>query len=215
MRKANSPGLPRRHLCFPILFPQESPSALEHCRAFHQLSYTVFQSRVPSPAPHLLSWNVLSSSLVFRYNTGYQISSARIWVSDGIQQFRPESFSFGANPSLKSAPDAKNPWSITVNAGLTQNLLRFSESSLAVGLTSKISIGKDFSVSFSGSSQNFFRLALLHRTFQSLGYIQSGGLPEKFLHRHRRVTVGLGSSSAEAESVQIEDACDQPAAESP
>ncbi len=125
--------------------------------AWPRLSSTLvynIQGETPDSFTTSLSWKAFTSSLVYKYSSGYVISSAHTWVSDGTQSFRAESFTAGLNPSFSSKQGAKNPWSVSLNAGLTQNLVRFSESKLQVGLSSKISLGKNFSLSFSGTSQN-------------------------------------------------------------
>ncbi len=112
------------------------------------------QNVTPDSLTANLSWKSLNSSLAYKYSSGYTISPSHTWISDGTQSFRAESFTASFNPAISSDPSAKNPFSITMNSGLTQNLARFSESRLSLGVSSKISIGKDFTLSFAGTSQN-------------------------------------------------------------
>ncbi len=108
----------------------------------------------PDSSLSTVSLHPFGASLLFRYGSGYYIGPSSTWIADGTRTFRPESFSFAFTPAFTSREGDAIAWSVDASARLEQNLVRFSESTLLLSATTKIGIGKGFSLSFSGTSRN-------------------------------------------------------------
>jgi hypothetical protein len=76
------------------------------------------------------------------------------WVSDGIRAFRATDLTAALKGDLKSPEDSRLGFGLSVNGSYTQNLLRFSESVLSLGLTASLKIDRFLDLSFTSLSQN-------------------------------------------------------------
>lgn len=108
-----------------------------------------------SPVSNVMtfSWGPFSSSLTMKDSQAYQLSDTG-WEAVGSESFRPSALSMTLKGNLKSREGARSTWSVGTNAVLSQSLLRFSESTLTLGLTASLKVSKLIELSFSSQSQN-------------------------------------------------------------
>ncbi|HUX36280.1 MAG TPA: hypothetical protein VMV44_00135 [Rectinemataceae bacterium] len=100
------------------------------------------------------TWGWASATLQSQYGQVLVPVKDVGWQAVGSPAFIPSSFSFNLAPRLDPPKDAD--WQPTLSASLSyaQNLLRFSDSVINLGLSLDLKLGSGFSLSFSSQSQN-------------------------------------------------------------
>jgi hypothetical protein len=115
----------------------------------------VFDPEAGQPVSNVttLAWGPFSTSLTAKRAIAYEpIASG--WKALGAESFRASNLSMALKGTLKSREGSAAAWSLAGNASLAQSFLRFSESSLALGLTASVKIKDFLDVSLSSQSQN-------------------------------------------------------------
>jgi len=111
------------------------------------------EAGVPVSNVATLAWGPFSTSLTARKAIAYEpIASG--WQAVGAESFRASGLSMALKGTLKSKEGSAAAWSLAGNASLSQSFLRFSESSLAIGLTASLRIKGALDISLTSQSQN-------------------------------------------------------------
>jgi len=95
-----------------------------------------------------------TATLQHKQSPGYTPVLGSGWVSDGDTAFRATDFTAALKGDLKSPEDSKLGLGLSLSGSYTQNLLRFSESVLSLGLTASLKIDRFLDLSFTSLSQN-------------------------------------------------------------
>jgi hypothetical protein len=118
----------------------------------------VYDPEAGEPVSNTLSasWggSLFSSSFTAKRSTQYRPTSSG-WSGYGGESFRPSEIKASLNPRLSSPAGAgRFSWTLAPSLSLSQDLLKFSTSALALGLSATLNAGKDFSLTVSAQSQN-------------------------------------------------------------
>lgn len=101
-----------------------------------------------------LTWGPLSTSLTAKKAIAYEPVIGSGWKAVGSESFRASNVSMALKGTFKSPEGSAAAWSVTGNASLAQSLLRFSESSLSLGVTASLKVAKALELSLSSQSQS-------------------------------------------------------------
>ena len=113
-----------------------------------------FTAGLPQSNTSSLTWAGLSASLTARDSQAYEYVTDSGWVAYGGSSFRFTDLTLGLNENLKPRVTQTPAWSFGVNAGLSQSLLEFSESTFTLALTAGLKVSDILDLSFSIQSQN-------------------------------------------------------------
>jgi hypothetical protein len=143
------------------------------------LTWSAFSANLKATTPFGLT---ASDTGVYDFNNGYPVSNSASlswawaslsfqaqrtkaqfvdynsatpgWKTSTVDSFLPTSLSLSLNPKYETpATELWRP-SATLNLSYSQGLLRFTDSTIAAGLTAGMAIGSGFTLSFASQSQN-------------------------------------------------------------
>jgi len=113
------------------------------------------EAREPVSNSLSASWGPFSSSFTAKQSESYRPVSGTGWVGNDDEAFRSTEVSASLKPSFKSAAAQKDfVWSISPTLSLSQSLLQFSKSTLALGLAASVNVKSDLKLTVSAQSQN-------------------------------------------------------------
>jgi hypothetical protein len=76
------------------------------------------------------------------------------WKPEGTQRFMATDISLKYKAELKSADKAAVLWSLKADTGLSQSLVRFSDSTMTLGIAASLKVSRFIELTFSSQSQN-------------------------------------------------------------
>jgi len=103
-----------------------------------------------------LAWGPASFSLTSSQTQSYKPVAGVGWVAYGDEEFRFSSYTIGLNPQIKGDDSAKGgpAWSLGLTLGLDQSLVRFTDSSLSIGLNATYRVNSTLSLTLASLSIN-------------------------------------------------------------
>jgi hypothetical protein len=101
-----------------------------------------------------LAWAWFSSTIIFQRTKPLKPVANQGWVSYGDDTLLPSSLVLALNPKYAPPSDAAVKPGFGLDFSLNQGLLRFTDSTVSLGMNLSLALGKGFTLSFSSLSQN-------------------------------------------------------------